>query len=314
LNQGSHTLVFRCREPSTLLDAIYITSNPSFVPSQVGPNAVPTLNPLGNITLPPSVGLRAVSLNGISSGAANENQTLTVTATSSNPALIPQPVVLYTSPSSNGVLRFTPVTGGTGIATITVTVNDGQSQNNTISRSFTVNIPVPDSIVMFLEVESGTVAAPMALGSNPTGGLYAYSPIDNKGTLSLPIKIPIADNYWIWCKVLSPNNQQDSFFVAVDGGAEEIYSTSPNAWSGNWQWTRLNGDLTGGERVFAWGPGTHTLVFRCRENSTLVDSLYVTNNRDVTPDGKAAQPPIQFSATSAGENPVPFALSDEPNP
>jgi hypothetical protein len=314
LTAGSHTLVFRCREPSTLLDALYLTANASFVPPQGGQNAAPTLNPLSNITLPPSVGVRIISLSGISSGAANENQTLTVTATSSNPALIPPPTVSYTSPSSNGVLRFTPVVGGTGTATITVTVNDGQSQNNTISRSFIVSIPAPNSVVMFLEAEAGTLVAPMTLGSNPGGGQHVYSPTHNKGTLSLSIKVPVSGDYWVWCKVLSPDNQRDSFFVAADGGAEEVYNTSPNAWSSNWQWTRLNGDVTGGERVFTWGAGTHTLVFRCRENSTLLDSLYITNSRDVTPDGTLAQPPIQFSAASAGDGSVPLAVGDEPNP
>ena len=42
-------------------------------------------------------------------GPANESQTLTVTATSSNPALIPNPTVTYTSPNATGSLTYTPV-------------------------------------------------------------------------------------------------------------------------------------------------------------------------------------------------------------
>jgi hypothetical protein len=68
----------------------------------------------------------------------------------------------------------------------------------------------------------------------------------------------------------------------VDGGTEETYFTSSSAGT-DWQWSVLNGHLTGGERVFYWTPGTHTLVFRCRQNSTFLDSLFVSNDRTLTP-------------------------------
>jgi len=72
-------------------------------------NQPPTLNPIANVTVNENAGLQTVNLSGISSGSTNEVQTLTVTATSSNPALIPTPAVNYTSPSSSGSLSFTPV-------------------------------------------------------------------------------------------------------------------------------------------------------------------------------------------------------------
>src|SRR5690606_36223882 len=87
-----------------------------------------------------NAGTQTVNLSGISSGAANENQTLTVSATSSNPALIPHPTVNYSSPNTTGSISFTPAANASGTATITVTVNDGQAQNNTVSRSFTVTV------------------------------------------------------------------------------------------------------------------------------------------------------------------------------
>ena len=108
-------------------------------------NEPPTLNPLGSLTINEDSGPQTVNLSGISSGAANESQTLTVTASSSNPNLIPKPTVTYASPSAGGSIAFTPVPNAFGIATITVTVNDGQPTNNTISRSFTVIVdPIND--------------------------------------------------------------------------------------------------------------------------------------------------------------------------
>ena len=48
-------------------------------------NQVPTLDPIANVTINQNSGVQTVSLAGITSGAANENQTLTVTASSGTP-------------------------------------------------------------------------------------------------------------------------------------------------------------------------------------------------------------------------------------
>jgi Bacterial Ig domain len=103
-------------------------------------NQVPTLNALTAVTINENAGVQTVNLLGISSGATNESQTLTVTATSTNTALIPNPTVSYTSPNSTGSLTFAPVTYGFGTSLITVTVNDGGTSNNIASRSFLVTV------------------------------------------------------------------------------------------------------------------------------------------------------------------------------
>ena len=43
-----------------------------------------------------------------------ESQSLSVTATSSNPALIANPTISYTTPDTNGMLSFTPIAGMNG--------------------------------------------------------------------------------------------------------------------------------------------------------------------------------------------------------
>ena len=108
--------------------------------SVVLPNQPPTLNAISSLTINENAGNQTVNLSGISSGATNENQTLTVTATSSNPSLIPNPTVNYTSPNATGSLTFAPVAYGFGSSTITVTVNDGAASNNIVSRTFTVTV------------------------------------------------------------------------------------------------------------------------------------------------------------------------------
>ena len=123
-------------------------------------NDPPTLDAIGNLAIDENAGLQTVGLAGIGSGAANETQTLTVSATSSNPGLIPHPTVVYTSPNAGGSLTFTPVAGVSGTATITVTVNDGQAQSNTVTRTFTVTVNETEPPVIVCPANVVTNAAP----------------------------------------------------------------------------------------------------------------------------------------------------------
>jgi hypothetical protein len=126
-------------------------------------NQPPTLNTLANLTINEGAGVQAVNLSGITSGATNENQTLTVTASSSNPNLISAPGVSYSSPNSTGSISFAPLGQGFGSSTITVTVNDGGASNNIVSRSFIVTVnpvnqaPTLNSIANVTVIENSGV-------------------------------------------------------------------------------------------------------------------------------------------------------------
>ena len=73
-----------------------------------------------------------------------QSQILTVTATSSNPALIPNPRSPTPTPTRRGTVSITPVPNASGTAVITVTVMDnGGTANggvNSVSQSFTVTV------------------------------------------------------------------------------------------------------------------------------------------------------------------------------
>jgi subtilisin-like proprotein convertase family protein len=94
-----------------------------------------------------------ISLNSISAGGG-ETQPLKVTATSSNPALLPDPVVTYTSPLNSATLTYQPAPNAFGVVVVSVRVEDGGFDQNlaTISdnaftiKTFTVVInPVNDA-------------------------------------------------------------------------------------------------------------------------------------------------------------------------
>ena len=108
-------------------------------------NDVPTLSAISNPgSVSENVGVQTVNITGIGTGATNEVQTLTVTATSNRVGLIPNPTVTYTSPSATGTLTYTPVADSSGTATITVTVSDNGGTTNsgvdTFIRTFTVAV------------------------------------------------------------------------------------------------------------------------------------------------------------------------------
>ena len=113
------------------------TTSDTFTLTVDAVNDEPTLNAINNPpAIPLNSGAQTISLTGITAGGG-ETQALTVTATSSDPALIPDPTVTYTSPNSTGSLSFTPVAGQSGTADITVTVSDGTL---TTTQTFTVTV------------------------------------------------------------------------------------------------------------------------------------------------------------------------------
>ncbi|MEP6662777.1 MAG: fibronectin type III domain-containing protein [Verrucomicrobiota bacterium] len=136
---GSTTITVTVDDGQPLNHLIVKTFTVAVNPVSPG-NLPPTLNPPGNLTINQNASVQNVNLTGISSGAANENQVLTITATSSNAALIAKPVIAYTSPNSTATLSFTPVANATGSTTITVTVDDGQPLNHLIVKTFTVAV------------------------------------------------------------------------------------------------------------------------------------------------------------------------------
>jgi hypothetical protein len=97
----------------------------------------------GPVSVATGAGIQTIHLTGISAGP-EENQMLTVTATSDNQGLISDPIIIYSSPEATGILSYTPVAGQTGTAKITVTVtDDGPSHAphvNSYSVTFTIKV------------------------------------------------------------------------------------------------------------------------------------------------------------------------------
>ncbi|MBL9116015.1 MAG: hypothetical protein JNJ83_13495, partial [Verrucomicrobiaceae bacterium] len=145
-------------------------------------NGAPTLALIPNpAPIPLNSAARTIQLEGISAGPPGEVQAISVTAVSSNPDLIPNPTVQYTSPGSTGSITYTPIEGVHGTAEITVIVtDDGGTANggiNTVQRTFTV---VVEDTVPFLsfskaiyKVNQGATSVDVTI--TRTGNLSATS-------------------------------------------------------------------------------------------------------------------------------------------
>jgi hypothetical protein len=135
------------------------TTSVQFIVTVNHVNQAPTINTPANVTINENAGQQTVNLTGITAGAGDEGQTLKVTASSNNTALI-NPSVTYTSPNSTGTLTFTPVANSFGTATITVTVMDnGGTQNggvDTTSVQFTVTVNQVAASVTAVSADWGT--------------------------------------------------------------------------------------------------------------------------------------------------------------
>jgi List-Bact-rpt repeat protein/fibronectin type III domain protein len=146
---------------ATAYDSFGVESDYSSETNYVVPssgNQAPTLNAIANLTISENAAQQTVNLSGITSGSPTESQTLTVTATSDNTGLIPNPSVTYTSPNTTGTLRFTPVANANGLATMTVTVNDGQASNNLTTRTFKVTVNSVNSAPTITAIPNQTIA------------------------------------------------------------------------------------------------------------------------------------------------------------
>jgi hypothetical protein len=161
----------------------------------------PTLDALGNVApVPATAGPQTVALTGISAGGG-ETQTLSIMATSSNPAVVPHPTVTYESPSATGALTFRPATNATGTALITVTVIDsGAAGRNTTSRTFTVTVTdcgyTTSPVTAFFSARQGQGTAAVSTHSscawtvdNSTPWIHIVGPLSRSGVSTVAFTV-----------------------------------------------------------------------------------------------------------------------------
>ncbi len=158
-------------------------------------NDAPALAPIADLVIDEDAAPLSVPLAGIAAGPF-ESQSLRVTATSDNTALISDPAITYTSPDDFGTLLLVPNLDQFGTATITVTVEDGGDDNDlstagdnlTFDQSFLVTVnPVND-------VPTITPLPDLAIPEDAPLQTVAFSGVTAGGGESQPIRIVSASS------------------------------------------------------------------------------------------------------------------------
>jgi hypothetical protein len=137
------------------------------------------LDPIANVTVAQSATAQTMTLTGISAGSQTQNPVIRISATSSNPRLVPTLTTRYTSPGRTASLTFMPMANALGVATITVTVSNGARSNNIVRRSFQVTV-LPNHPPTLNPIANMTVVENAAAQTITLTGITSGSPTENQ--------------------------------------------------------------------------------------------------------------------------------------
>jgi uncharacterized delta-60 repeat protein len=128
-------------------------------------NQAPLMAAIGSLTVLEDAGPQNVNVAGIAPGPAGEaaQMVTNLTATSSNPAIIPHPSVSYTPGATTTSLAFTPVANANGVVTISVVAQDNGGTAfggvDKTTNTFTVTVTPVNDAPGFTLAPAGRVVA-----------------------------------------------------------------------------------------------------------------------------------------------------------
>ena len=190
-------------------------------------NDAPTLTSITEQVIDEDAGTQTVSLAGISPGPADESgQTLTFTATSSEPAIVPNPTITPDATGGTGTLTYAPAANANGSVTITVTVQDDGGVANGGVDSLETTFPIlvnpandapniaaisdrtvnEDSLlsvnISATDPETGSTGityglasgSPAGMGIDSTTGVLTWTPTEAQGPGTFTITVEATDD------------------------------------------------------------------------------------------------------------------------
>ena len=143
---------------------------------------------------------------------------------------------------------------------------------------------------LVIEAETGTLTSPMVKQTDTaaSSGAYLWVP-QNKGNLwsvssrsgkaEYSFTVGTSGTYQVWGRTLAATDNDDSFFVSIDGCAYMVWDVkNSKSWAWNLVTTRGDGTLS------VWlSAGTHTFAISQREDGTKIDKLIITKDTGFTP-------------------------------
>jgi hypothetical protein len=189
-------------------------------------NDAPAFDAIPNQTVDEDSGSHNVSITGIGPGGGPDEttQTVTMTAVSSDPSIVPHPSI--SGAGATRTLTFTPAMNANGMVTITVTaVDDGGTANggvDTFSRVFTILVnPVNDAPVVANPIADLAVdedAAPVLNHADLNQVFDDVDDPDSAQTYTITATTPAG----IVTAVLEADDTLDLSFLANQNGVVDI--------------------------------------------------------------------------------------------
>jgi hypothetical protein len=128
---------------------------------------------------------------------------------------------------------------------------------------------------------------------NASDGKYITAPSGDPGDgrAIYQIYIQEAGEYVVWCRVMAPSADNNSFFFIMDGGEKITWDIDYR--QTNWYWDRVSNRGNGTESKpqidpvkFNLNAGLHTFIVEEREFNTRIDNILLTKDTKYQPQGK----------------------------
>jgi hypothetical protein len=269
---GSHTLSAVAR------DAAGNRSTSSTVTVQVNNvNTAPTISSIANRTV--NTGTSTGPIAFTVSDAETSASSLTVSASSSNPTLVPNANIVLGGAGSSRTVTVTPAANKTGTATITLTVSDGALSKST---SFVLTVGSQPVNALTFASTSGAITAPF-VAANGTIYQTAYTGVTAGGRAAYSFTVPTAGNYTISALVNAPDDGANSFFVNIDAEPTDPtmiwdvpITSGLTARTVSWRGTGTYNNNQYAPKVFNLTAGTHQLIVRGREANCQLGAITIT--------------------------------------
>jgi hypothetical protein len=153
--------------------------------------------------------------------------------------------------------------------------------------------PSPLENLWFEAESANTVVSPLEIAADEdaSNGRFLYAPNGSGSKYSLEgtimatynITVPKAGEYVLWGRVWAPSPKDDSFFIQIDDGIENLWEIGIN---NQWSWDKVNDRGILDPVSFKLTEGAHTIMVKLREDGTQIDKLLLTNQTAFVPVGK----------------------------
>jgi len=180
-----------------------------------------------------------------------------------------------------------------------------------IASVLLINVAMAADVEIALEAElADEVLAPMVIAvpadakaeggiepNEPSNGEFVWAPgapleggaNGNSGSVKFIIDIPEEDTYIVWAWVVAWDGNSDSFYTTWEPADPAINPQNPA--NNDYRWSVGNGEAWHWDRIEVWAEdGSHTdrewelpagetvLTIWTREDATMLDCLFITNN------------------------------------